>query len=149
MVGMPTRVLWVRRSAKASSAAWSWASSSSLLRVAGLVQISAHVEVDQALPARLDASHLFANGDDVASSASGWRATSTSRVRGSASIPSTFSLMWTLHRLSLDPDSTAAPWPGGKPGAPGENWLLPGGDESEAERLPDKCTIHVQAGDMG
>ena len=40
------------------------------------------------------------------------------------------------------------PWPGGEPGAPGENWLLPGGDESEAERLPDKCTIHVQAGDV-
>jgi len=36
----------------------------------------------------------------------------------------------------------------GEPGAPGENWLLPGGDESRAERLPDKCTIRLQAGDV-
>src|SRR4051794_20019703 len=37
------------------------------------------------------------------------------------------------------------PWGlhGGEPGAPGENWLLPGGDESRAERLPDKCTIQM------
>jgi N-methylhydantoinase B/oxoprolinase/acetone carboxylase alpha subunit len=42
------------------------------------------------------------------------------------------------------------PWglDGGGAGAPGENWLLPGGDESKAERLPDKCTIHVKAGDV-
>jgi hypothetical protein len=37
---------------------------------------------------------------------------------------------------------------GGGPGAPGENWLLPGGDESRAERLPDKCTIRMTAGDV-
>ena len=30
---------------------------------------------------------------------------------------------------------------GGEPGAVGENWLLPGGDEARAEQLPDKCTI--------
>jgi 5-oxoprolinase (ATP-hydrolysing) len=30
----------------------------------------------------------------------------------------------------------------------GENWLLPGGDESRAERLPDKCTIQLEAGDV-
>ncbi len=42
------------------------------------------------------------------------------------------------------------PWgiEGGGPGAPGENWLLPRGDESRAERLPDKCTIHLHAGDV-
>ncbi|MDQ4089803.1 MAG: hydantoinase B/oxoprolinase family protein, partial [Actinomycetota bacterium] len=42
------------------------------------------------------------------------------------------------------------PWglQGGGPGARGENWLLPAGDESRAERLPDKCTITVQAGDV-
>ena len=35
------------------------------------------------------------------------------------------------------------PWglAGGEPGAVGENWLLPGGDEAAAEPLPDKCTI--------
>ena len=45
---------------------------------------------------------------------------------------------------------TSQPWglDGGEPGAPGENWLLPGGDESAAERLPDKCTIRVRAGDV-
>ena len=37
---------------------------------------------------------------------------------------------------------------GGEPGAAGENWLLPGGDESRAERLPDKCTIHLRSGDV-
>jgi N-methylhydantoinase B/oxoprolinase/acetone carboxylase alpha subunit len=42
------------------------------------------------------------------------------------------------------------PWglAGGEPGAVGENWLLPGGDENRAERLPDKCTIQLQAGDV-
>jgi N-methylhydantoinase B/oxoprolinase/acetone carboxylase alpha subunit len=45
---------------------------------------------------------------------------------------------------------TSRPWGlwGGEPGAPGENWLLPGGDESRAERLPDKCTIRLRAGDV-
>jgi len=44
----------------------------------------------------------------------------------------------------------APPWglAGGDPGAVGENWLLPGGDESRAYRLPDKCTIDVRAGDV-
>lgn len=37
---------------------------------------------------------------------------------------------------------------GGEPGAPGENWLLPGGDESQAECLPDKCTVRLRAGDV-
>jgi N-methylhydantoinase B/oxoprolinase/acetone carboxylase alpha subunit len=37
---------------------------------------------------------------------------------------------------------------GGAPGAVGENWLLPGGDESRARRLPDKCTVHLAPGDV-
>lgn len=37
---------------------------------------------------------------------------------------------------------------GGGPGAVGENWLLPQGDEERAERLPDKCTIRLKAGDV-
>ncbi|MGH9164082.1 MAG: hydantoinase B/oxoprolinase family protein [Acidimicrobiales bacterium] len=42
------------------------------------------------------------------------------------------------------------PWglAGGEPGAVGENWLLPQGNESRAERLPAKCTIKLQAGDV-
>ncbi len=42
------------------------------------------------------------------------------------------------------------PWglEGGAPGATGEDWLLPGGDEARAVRLPAKCTIEVQAGDV-
>ncbi len=42
------------------------------------------------------------------------------------------------------------PWGlwGGEPGAPGENWLLPAGDESRAHRLPDKCTIRLRASDV-
>lgn len=45
---------------------------------------------------------------------------------------------------------TTPPWglAGGGPGAVGENWLLPGGDESRAERLADKCTIRLRAGDV-
>ncbi len=42
------------------------------------------------------------------------------------------------------------PWglAGGQAGAVGENWLLPGGDESKAVRLLDKCTIQMRAGDV-
>jgi N-methylhydantoinase B/oxoprolinase/acetone carboxylase alpha subunit len=42
------------------------------------------------------------------------------------------------------------PWglEGGAPGAPGENWLLPAGDESRAERLPDKCTVQLAPSDV-
>jgi N-methylhydantoinase B/oxoprolinase/acetone carboxylase alpha subunit len=45
---------------------------------------------------------------------------------------------------------TSRPWgmAGGEPGAPGENWLLPGGDEAEARRLADKCTVRLHAGDV-
>jgi N-methylhydantoinase B len=45
---------------------------------------------------------------------------------------------------------TSQPWglAGGGPGATGENWLLPGGDERAARRLPDKCTVRVRAGDV-
>jgi len=45
---------------------------------------------------------------------------------------------------------TSRPWglAGGEPAAPGENWLLPEGDESRAERLPDKCTVRLRAGDV-
>jgi N-methylhydantoinase B/oxoprolinase/acetone carboxylase alpha subunit len=44
----------------------------------------------------------------------------------------------------------SAPWglAGGGPGAPGENWLLPGGDEAAAEPLPDKVTRPLRAGDV-
>jgi N-methylhydantoinase B/oxoprolinase/acetone carboxylase alpha subunit len=56
--------------------------------------------------------------------------------------PATLSLV-TERRVSR-------PWAleGGEPGAPGENWLLPGGDESQARRLPDKCTVRLAAGDV-
>ena len=42
------------------------------------------------------------------------------------------------------------PWglAGGEPGACGENWLLPGGDEHAARRLPDKGTFALRAGDV-
>jgi N-methylhydantoinase B/oxoprolinase/acetone carboxylase alpha subunit len=45
---------------------------------------------------------------------------------------------------------TSRPWglEGGEPAAPGENWLLRAGDEERAERLPDKCTIRLRAGDV-
>jgi N-methylhydantoinase B/oxoprolinase/acetone carboxylase alpha subunit len=37
---------------------------------------------------------------------------------------------------------------GGMPGAVGENWLLPGGYERLAKRLPDKCTFRLKNGDV-
>jgi N-methylhydantoinase B/oxoprolinase/acetone carboxylase alpha subunit len=42
------------------------------------------------------------------------------------------------------------PWglAGGGPGQPGENWLLPGGDEAQARRLPAKITLSLDAGDV-
>jgi N-methylhydantoinase B len=45
---------------------------------------------------------------------------------------------------------TSRPWglQGGEPAAPGENWLLPSGDEERAEQLPDKCTIRLRVGDV-
>ena len=44
----------------------------------------------------------------------------------------------------------SGPWglAGGAPGAVGENWLLPGGDEARAEPLLDKCTVRLRAGDV-
>jgi len=53
--------------------------------------------------------------------------------------------------LSLVTERRASrPWglDGGEPGAPGENWLLPGGDASRARQLPDKCTVRLAAGDV-
>jgi N-methylhydantoinase B/oxoprolinase/acetone carboxylase alpha subunit len=45
---------------------------------------------------------------------------------------------------------TSHPWglAGGAPGACGENWLLPNGDERRALRLPDKCTVTLGPGDV-
>lgn len=42
------------------------------------------------------------------------------------------------------------PWGlvGGDPGAVGEDWLLPGGEEGRAERLLDKCTVRLRCGDV-
>jgi N-methylhydantoinase B/oxoprolinase/acetone carboxylase alpha subunit len=42
------------------------------------------------------------------------------------------------------------PWgmAGGESGERGENWLLRQGDETRAERLIDKCTIRMRAGDV-
>jgi N-methylhydantoinase B/oxoprolinase/acetone carboxylase alpha subunit len=56
--------------------------------------------------------------------------------------PATLSLV-TERRISR-------PWglDGGEPGSPGENWLLPGGDESRPQPLPDKCTVQLAAGDV-
>jgi N-methylhydantoinase B/oxoprolinase/acetone carboxylase alpha subunit len=45
---------------------------------------------------------------------------------------------------------SSRPWgvDGGEPGAPGENMLLPGGDETAARPLPDKTTFTADAGDV-
>jgi len=45
---------------------------------------------------------------------------------------------------------SSRPWglAGGAPGAPGEHWLLPGGDEAQARLLGDKCTVELEPGDV-
>jgi len=45
---------------------------------------------------------------------------------------------------------SSQPWglAGGGPGAVGENWILPGGFERLAKRMPDKCTLRLHAGDV-
>jgi N-methylhydantoinase B/oxoprolinase/acetone carboxylase alpha subunit len=55
--------------------------------------------------------------------------------------PATLSLI-TERRVSR-------PWglQGGEPGAVGENWIWPGGDESKRVPLGDKVTIELAAGD--
>ena len=48
--------------------------------------------------------------------------------------------------LSLITERRASrPWgmAGGEPGAAGENWLLPGGADEDAQRLADKCTVDL------
>ena len=53
--------------------------------------------------------------------------------------------------VSLITERRVSPPPGlagGEPGAVGENWLLRGGDEARAERLLDKCTVRLRAGDV-
>ena len=42
------------------------------------------------------------------------------------------------------------PWGlwGGEPALAGENWLLRGGDEARAERLPTSCSVPLEAGDV-
>ena len=44
----------------------------------------------------------------------------------------------------------STPWglAGGEPGASGENWLLRGGDETRAQRLPARITVQLAAGDV-
>ncbi len=37
---------------------------------------------------------------------------------------------------------------GGDPAQPGENWLLRGGEEEQAEMLPPACTVELHAGDV-
>ena len=56
----------------------------------------------------------------------------------------------TDHRLAHHRATGQPSWGlgGGEPGAVGENWLLPGGDEKRARRLPDKCTVSLAPGDV-
>ena len=70
---------------------------------------------------------------------------------GAATASSGTSRCWRTSRCRSSPSGgRAAPWglAGGGPGAAGENWLLPGGDEAAAEPLPDKCTVRLRAGDV-
>jgi N-methylhydantoinase B/oxoprolinase/acetone carboxylase alpha subunit len=71
-------------------------------------------------------------------------------ARGGEGIERDFEVLVDATASLITERRTSRPWglAGGGPAAVGENWLLPGGDESRAERLPDKCTIHLRAGDV-
>ena len=93
--------------------------------VAGLVQVSPDVEIDQALPPRLDASHLFADRDQVAVILIGLkRHKHVSRGR-IGQHPEHHLLDMSLDRLGLDSDSTAPPVAGKLPTGVAGDAVLP------------------------
>ena len=71
--------------------------------------------------------------------------------RPAATASSATSRCW---KTARSPDHRAAGEPAvgprqvAGPGAPGENWLLPGGDEARPSALADKCTVQLRAGDV-
>ena len=90
---------------------------------------------------------LLAEGLALSTPAGEWRGRTGSRRRRNRTGPPA------PRGLHDQPDHRATGQPawglaGGESGAPGENWLLRAGDESVAERLPDRCTIRLQAGDV-
>jgi N-methylhydantoinase B/oxoprolinase/acetone carboxylase alpha subunit len=74
----------------------------------------------------------------------------TGRFPGGDGIERTLELLVPATLTLVAERQTSRPWglAGGGPGAPGEHWLLPGGDEATARRLPDKVTIALAAGDV-
>jgi N-methylhydantoinase B/oxoprolinase/acetone carboxylase alpha subunit len=72
------------------------------------------------------------------------------RYRGGDGIEREIEALGPLTASLVTERRRSRPWgaAGGGPGAPGENWLLPGGDEGEATALPDKCTVELATGDV-
>jgi N-methylhydantoinase B/oxoprolinase/acetone carboxylase alpha subunit len=74
----------------------------------------------------------------------------TGRFAGGDGIERTIEFLAPATLTLVAERQSSRPWglAGGGPGAPGEHWLLPGGDEAAARRLPDKVTLAVAAGDV-
>ncbi len=74
----------------------------------------------------------------------------TGRFPGGDGIERTLEVLVPVTLTLVAERQDSRPWglAGGGPGAPGEHWLLPGGDESAARRLPDKVTLALAAGDV-
>jgi hypothetical protein len=72
------------------------------------------------------------------------------RFRGGEGIERDLLLLEDVTVSLITERRVSQPWglQGGEPGATGENWVLPGGYERLAKRLPDKVTIRLKAGDV-
>jgi N-methylhydantoinase B/oxoprolinase/acetone carboxylase alpha subunit len=72
------------------------------------------------------------------------------RWRGGDGIERDLEMLEAVTLSLISERRSSAPWglDGGGPGAPGENWLLTGGREDGPERLPDKVTRPLAAGDI-
>jgi N-methylhydantoinase B/oxoprolinase/acetone carboxylase alpha subunit len=72
------------------------------------------------------------------------------RYRGGDGIEREIEVLGDVTASLVTERRVSAPWglDGGEPGARGENWLLPGGDEARAQRLHDKCTVELRKGDV-
>jgi N-methylhydantoinase B/oxoprolinase/acetone carboxylase alpha subunit len=74
----------------------------------------------------------------------------TGRHRGGDGIEREIEVLGPVTASLVTERRRSRPWgaAGGGAGAPGENWLLPGGRDAAATPLPDKCTVELTTGDV-
>jgi N-methylhydantoinase B/oxoprolinase/acetone carboxylase alpha subunit len=79
-----------------------------------------------------------------------WRSGGAGAAPGGDGIERELELLEDVTVSLITERRTSAPWglAGGMDGRSGQNWLLPGGSEAAAIRLPDKVTLDLRAGDV-